>query len=123
MRKGIKPGWLPILTATSVVVCTIAAYMFLPGNLTYMKRAKGHHLSNDVKEWEMLSRPQNYGHTNLTHEDYLWRTNLVVGSNVITTVMRLDSSLFSNRGYLVADSNRVVFWVRRDGRAEALWRK
>lgn len=92
----------------------------IPFSLTYVKRAQAHHLWNDVKEWQMLSRPESYGHTSQTHACYLWRTNLVAAGTSVSTVMRLDSSLFRNRGYLVATSNREVFWVGRDGRAELI---
>lgn len=68
----------------------------------------------------MQSRTDSYGHTNQTDASYIWRTNLVTAGGTIATVMRLDSSLFKNRGYLVATTNRDVFWVDRDGYAHAM---
>lgn len=92
----------------------------IPFGLTYVKRVMAHHLQNDVKEWEMLSRPESYGHTNSTEVSYLWRTNLGTANGSVSTVMRLDSPLFRDRGYLVATTNQEVFWVGRDGRVEAM---
>jgi len=111
------------LITFGALVLALGAYTLnccIPFSLTYVKRVKAHHLRNHVKEWQMLSSPESYGHTNQTEATYLWRTNLVAANTSILTVMRLDSSLFRNRGYLVATTNREVFWVGRDGRAEAM---
>jgi hypothetical protein len=111
------------LIASGALVLALGVYTLnscIPFSLTYVKRAKAQHLRDDVKEWQMLSSPGSYGHTNQTDASYLWRTNLVAANASISTVMRLDSSLFRNRGYLVATTNREVFWVGRDGRAEAM---
>ena len=112
-----------VVIASGALVLVLGAYTLnccVPFSLAYVKRVKAQHLRDDVKEWEMLSRPESYGHTNHTDACYLWQTNLVAGDAAVSTVMRLDSSLFRNRGYLVATSNREVFWVGRDGRVEAM---
>ena len=111
------------LIVSGALVLALGVYALnscIPFSLTYVKRVEAHRLRNDVKEWQMLSMPESYGRTNQTGASYLWRTNLVAANASISTVMRLDSSLFRNRGYLVATSNREVFWVGRDGRAEAI---
>ncbi|OQC74584.1 MAG: hypothetical protein BWX44_00777 [Spirochaetes bacterium ADurb.Bin001] len=112
-----------VLIASGALVLALGVYTLnscIPFSLAYVKRAKAQHLRDDVKEWQMLSSPESFGRTNQTDTSYLWRTNLVAADVSISTVMRLDSSLFRNRGYLVATSNREVIWVGRDGRAEAM---
>ncbi len=112
-----------VLIASGALVLALGVYTLnscIPFSLAYVKRAKAQHLRDDVKEWQMLSSPESFGRTNQTDTSYLWRTNMVAADVSISTVMRLDSSLFRNRGYLVATSNREVIWVGRDGRAEAM---
>lgn len=112
-----------VLIASGALVLALGVYTLnscIPFSLAYLKRAKAQHLRDDVKEWQMLSSPESFGRTNQTDTSYLWRTNMVAADVSISTVMRLDSSLFRNRGYLVATSNREVIWVGRDGRAEAM---
>jgi len=111
---------LVVSVAALLAFCAYAVNWLVPFNLTYTKRVKASYLRNEVKEWKMLGEPKSYGHTNETVVSYVWRTNLNVGSGSVSTVMRLDSALFRDRGYLVATSNREVFWVGRDGRAEPM---
>jgi len=120
MTTRMRTLGLIVSGALAIALVVYTLNFCIPFSLTYVKRAMAHHLRNDVKEWQMLSSPPSYGHTNQTCACYLWRTNLVAGSSSVSTVMRLDSSLFRIRGYLVATSNREVFWVGRDGRIEAI---
>lgn len=116
MRKAL-------LGASVVLLVAIGLYALnycIPFNLTYVKQVKAQHLRDDVKEWKMLGEPASYGHTNETVTSYVWRTNIVVGSAPVPAVMRLESSLFRGRGYLVATEKQEVFWVEPDGHAEPL---
>jgi len=92
----------------------------IPFNFRYVQNVEAHHLRTSVREWQLRSMPESYARTSQIDTTYIWRTNLVVGNTSVWTLMRLDSSLFRNRGYLVATSNGEVFWVGRDGRAKAL---
>ena len=87
----------------------------LPFNLKYVKQVKSQLLRDNVKEWDIQSKPEFYGRTNQTDASYMWRTNLIVGDSTVMIVMRLDSFLFREKGYLVATTNREVFWVDRNG--------
>lgn len=109
--------------ALGVVVLALSVYGLnccIPFNFRYVKNVEAYHLRTSVKDWQMRSMPECYAYTSQLSATYIWRTNLGVGNTSVPTVMRLDSALFRNRGYLVATSNREVFWVGRDGRAEAL---
>mgnify|MGYP000879885226 CR=1 FL=1 len=120
MMTQLRTPVLVVSVAALLAFCAYAVNWLVPFNLTYTKRVKASYLRNEVKEWKMLGEPKSYGHTNETVVSYVWRTNLNVGSGSVSTVMRLDSALFRDRGYLVATSNREVFWVGRDGRAEPM---
>jgi hypothetical protein len=98
MRNAV----LGVSVALIAVFSLYALNSCIPFNLTYVKRAKAQHLRDNVKEWEMQSRSESYGHTNQTDASYLWRTNLVSGNTPVSTVMR------------------EVFWVGRDGLAQAM---
>jgi len=111
---------LVISAAALVAFCAYALNSLVPFNLAYTKRVKASYLRNEVKEWQMLGEPKFYGHTNETLASYVWRTNLIVQSAPVSTVMRLDSTLFRDRGYLVATTNQEVLWVSRKGCAEPL---
>ena len=120
VRLGYAKGPHSVYGILLVALCAYALNSCIPFNLAYMKRVKASHLRNDVKEWRMLGEPKSYGHTNETDVSYLWRTNVTVGGALVSTVIRLDSSLLRGRGYLVATEKQEIFWVGLDGRAEPL---
>ena len=86
-------------------------YSLIPFNITHDFSVQAYHLRNSVKDWEMRSKPEIYGHSNSYQAYYHYKTNIVLGSNVFSSVMRLDCSGFRNRGYLLATENQRVFWV------------
>ena len=103
-----------------VALCLWGCNSFIPFSLADTKVFEAHHLRDNVKDWEMRLKPESYGYTNNLHASYIYRTNIIFGSNVYTSIMRLDSSNFRNRGYLLATENQEVFWVGADGRVEEL---
>ncbi len=81
---------------------------------------ESYHLRNCVKEWQLQSKPVFYSYTNRIETAYLYKTNIVVGSNIYSSVIRLDSPYFRNRGYLLATENQEIFWVDFNGRIKEL---
>jgi len=112
-----------ILIASSVVLialCLVILNICIPFGLEDMKYVESYHLRNSVKELQLRSKQELYSYTNKLETVYIYTTNIVFGSNVYSSIMRLDSPTFRNKGYLLATENREVFWVGTDGRLKEL---
>ncbi len=116
MKKTILVLSLVVL----VVLCLAALNFRIPFGLEDMKYVESYHLRNSVKELQLRAKPELYGYTNKVEAIYLYRTNIVLGSNVYSSIMRLDSPNFRKKGYLLATENQSVFWVGVDGGVEEL---
>ena len=84
------------------------------------KILESYHLRSDVKEWDLRSKPEGYGYTNSFDSTCIYRTNIVVSSNVFSSVLRHDCVNFRNKGYLLATENRDIFWVGANGHVEKI---
>src|SRR5438128_577845 len=61
-----------------------------------------------------------FNYNNATDRCRVFLTNFVVDTANYTGVMRLDSSPFRSRGYLLATEEQVVFWVGAKGKIQRL---
>jgi hypothetical protein len=103
-----------------LTLCLMVLNIYIPFNFKDMIYVESYHLRNCVKEWQLQSKPVFYSYTNRIETAYLYKTNIVVGSNIYSSVIRLDSPYFRNRGYLLATENQEIFWVDFNGRIKEL---
>jgi hypothetical protein len=111
-----------LLGFCAVAFVLLLIILFLAGSHGF-KDAKLHKagdLSREVKAWKMESRPEAYGFTNALQACYIYRTNIVFRSSVYHSIMRLDSSLFRSKGYLLATDQQELFWIESSGPVQKL---
>lgn len=107
------------LVVVTVLLLTVVSY-YIPFGFEDMKYVESYHLRNCVMDYQLQSKPELYNYTNRMEAVYLFKTNIVIGSNVYPSIMRLDSLNFRNSGYLLATTNRKVYWIGVNGRSEEL---
>jgi len=106
---------LAVLSALVLFGLILYRVQKLPFSLTQVKSSRAAHLRNDVQEWLLRGKPEIYEHSNSTDHCFLFVRGITNAGVAYSTIIRLDSTLFQKRGFLVTTDKKLVFWVERRG--------
>jgi hypothetical protein len=99
------------------VVLLVAAIwrLRIPYSVQDFKHLKANALRREITSWRISHEPENYGYTNEHERCYLASRGVLVGTNTLSCVMVLESSVFQQKGFLLGTREGVVVWF--DGKA------